>query len=103
MNRLTLLLLGAAVGGVGAYFYVHSQAAGSPAAQNLTNAATNYLGQINNPCDSTDPNVQGYVSTWNQLNALGATGSLKPIATLCAEYSAGQNAAAQAGNRAAGT
>ena len=90
MNRLTMFLLGAAVGGVGAYFYAQSQAAGSPAAQNLTNAAINYLNQISNPCDSTDPNVQGYASTYKQLQALGATGSLQSPATMCSLYTAGQ-------------
>lgn len=99
MNKLTFVLLGVAVGGVGAYFYEKSAAsaalAGSPQAQNLLNAAANFLGQINNPCDGTDPNVQGYVSTYNQLAALGATGSLKSIAALCAEYTAGQQSAGQ--------
>jgi hypothetical protein len=59
--------------------------------------------QINNPFDGTDPNVQQYEGTYNQLLACGVTPNTPSLATLQGYYNTAQQQAGQAFNKAAST
>jgi hypothetical protein len=60
------------------------------------------MASISNPLNSSDPNVQNYSATWNQLNAIGGVSptdpTLPPLSTLQANYNTAQQHSVQPGS-----
>jgi hypothetical protein len=90
MNLFWKVALGVAAGAGGYYVWRQASIASAPSAQvaNLTNALQNAAYNITNPNNTSDPNVQSYISIWNQLNALPGGTAMPSIAQLRANYNA---------------